>query len=98
MCAEIHSINEQCDEFASMIHGIGLQLKSTAVCMGIRRLRYGHFDVSHALLRQQWTLGDVVDNLRHNATLLTSERLAGEANVKEIVGDDPGDGRKQLEG
>lgn len=96
-CAEIHSINEQCDEFARLIHDIGLQLKSTAVCTGIRRLRYGHFDTSHALLRQQWNLEDIVDNLRQNAALLVPEKLAGEGNI-QMLEHNSGDARKQIKG
>ena len=67
------------------------------MCTGIRRLRYGHFDTSHALLRQQWNLEDIIDNLRQNASLLTPEKLAGEGTVK-VISDKSEDARKQIEG
>ncbi|XP_076454536.1 pseudouridylate synthase TRUB2, mitochondrial-like [Babylonia areolata] len=81
---EIHSINEQCDYFQHMVHDIGLQLKSTAVCTGVRRLRYGHFTVDHALLRQQWTLRDILDNLQHSAGMLSPHLLAAEDTVQKV--------------
>ncbi|KAL8612643.1 hypothetical protein ACOMHN_044584 [Nucella lapillus] len=85
---EIHSINEQCHYFMNMVHDIGLQLKSTAVCTGVRRLRYGHFNVSHALLRQQWNLEDILSNLRQNAGMLSPRMLGGEGTVRKVEGGD----------
>lgn len=94
---EIHSINEYCDYFMEMIHDIAINLKSTAVCTGIRRLRYGPFGVSHALLRQQWNLEEIVDNMKQNARLLVPDKL-GESNIKEIGDIVNKDTRKQIEG
>ncbi|PVD21694.1 hypothetical protein C0Q70_17494 [Pomacea canaliculata] len=72
---EITSINEFCDYFKNVIHDIGLQLRSTAVCTGIRRLRYGHFELSHALLRKHWNLESIIDNLHQNKSQMTAEKL-----------------------
>ncbi|GFS24219.1 tRNA pseudouridine synthase B [Elysia marginata] len=72
---EIHSINETCRYFGQLIHDLAVKLKSTAVCTGIRRLRYGHFDTERALLRQQWHLDDIVDNIRGNMDLLEPDKL-----------------------
>jgi hypothetical protein len=93
--SEIHSINEYCDYFSEMIHDIGINLKSTAVCTGIRRLRYGPFDLSHALLRQDWTLENIVDNLQQNRRLL-NPRTMGQCLVKEIW--DESEEKKRIEG
>ena len=95
--AEIHSINEHCDYFTNMIHDIGLQLRSTAICTGIRRLRYGHFDTSHALLRQHWNLEDIIDNMRQNSKLLKPQYLAGEGNVQMVDSTETQD-KRQIEG
>ncbi|KAK7095037.1 pseudouridylate synthase TRUB2, mitochondrial-like [Littorina saxatilis] len=94
---EIHAINEFCDYFMRMIHDIGLQLRSTAVCTGIRRLRYGHFDVSHALLRQQWNFEDILDNMKQNAAMLTPDKLAGEGIMEKIESQESTDDRKRIE-
>lgn len=72
---EIHSINETCDYLKEIVHDMGLQMKSTAVCTGIRRLRYGHFDLSYALLRKHWTLEHIIDNLHYNRPLMAPEKL-----------------------
>ncbi|KAK7455916.1 hypothetical protein BaRGS_00039450, partial [Batillaria attramentaria] len=80
---EIHSINEHCDYFKELIHDIGLQMKSAAVCTAIRRLRYGHFDLSRALLRKHWTLEHIIDNLRHNRSLLTPEKLSADLLMQD---------------
>lgn len=78
---EIHSINETTDYFKQLINDIGLKLKSTAVCSHIHRLRYGHFTLKQALLRQQWTLEQIVENLQQCKTLLTPEKLLTDVTV-----------------
>lgn len=95
---EVHSINEHCDYFMETIHDIGLQLKSTAVCTGIRRLRYGHFDLSHALLRKHWTLEHVIDNLRHNHKLLKPEKMCTDLVMEETESLSDRRNRKALTG
>lgn len=72
---EIHSINETCSYLRQLIHDLAIKLKSTAVCTGIRRLRYGHFDTERALLRQHWHLDQIVDNIRANMDLLEPDKL-----------------------
>lgn len=92
---EIHCINEYCDYFMEMIHDIGINLKSTAVCTGVRRLRYGPFELSHALLRQQWTLDNIIDNLQQSAKLLVPDNLGNE-NIQKISSRVKTDARKQI--
>ncbi|GFO21169.1 tRNA pseudouridine synthase b [Plakobranchus ocellatus] len=72
---EIHSINETCTYLRQLVHDLALKLKSTAVCTGIRRLRYGHFDIDRALLRQHWHLDQIVDNIHGNMDLLDADKL-----------------------
>lgn len=42
-----------------MVHEIGLELKSSAVCTQVRRIRDGVFTLDDALLRTQWDLQSV---------------------------------------
>ncbi|XP_059158375.1 pseudouridylate synthase TRUB2, mitochondrial-like [Physella acuta] len=72
---EIHSINESCEFLTQFIHDLAIKLKTSAVCTGIRRLRYGTFDLQRALLRQQWHLDPIIDNIESNLDLLTPELL-----------------------
>ena len=37
--------------------------RTSAVCKRIRRIRYGQFSLEYALLRKQWTVKHVVDNI-----------------------------------
>lgn len=78
---EIHAINETPGYLRRVIHDTGLKLKSTAVCTHIHRLRYGHFTVDHALLRQQWTVPDIANNVVKCRKLLTPEKLFTNANI-----------------
>ncbi|ESO83872.1 hypothetical protein LOTGIDRAFT_222302 [Lottia gigantea] len=59
---EIHSINERKEYFMNLIHELGLQLKSTAVCTQVRRVRFGHFTLDHALVQDQWNLYEIINN------------------------------------
>lgn len=72
---EIHGINESCQFLSQLINDMAIKLKTTAVCTGARRLRYGTFDVKRALLRQHWHLEHIIDNIDSNFELLTPERL-----------------------
>ncbi|KAL5012250.1 hypothetical protein ScPMuIL_010801 [Solemya velum] len=72
---EIHAINEKCTFLQNSINDIGLQLKSSAVCTHIQRLRYGHFSLEHSLLRKHWTLEHIIENIRYCRPLLVPEKL-----------------------
>lgn len=61
---EIHAINEKCVHLAELIHNLGLLMKTTAVCAGIRRIRSGKFDINYALLYQNWNLLQISNNIK----------------------------------
>ncbi|XP_015270414.1 PREDICTED: probable tRNA pseudouridine synthase 2, partial [Gekko japonicus] len=56
---EIHCLHETQQYLRKIIHEIGLELKSTAVCTQVRRVRDGAFTLDDALLRTQWTLHNI---------------------------------------
>ena len=62
---EIHAVNEDSDFLLTMVHNIGTTLKTTAACSQIRRLRYGSFDLSSALLQKHWQGETIIDNIAH---------------------------------
>ncbi|XP_055955187.1 pseudouridylate synthase TRUB2, mitochondrial [Patella vulgata] len=84
---EIHAINETSTYFKTLIHDIGLKLKSTAVCTDIRRLRYGHFTLDHALLQKHWALENILDNMRMCHKELHPDKLLIGANIDQIEKD-----------
>ncbi|CAL1609376.1 unnamed protein product [Knipowitschia caucasica] len=65
---EVQVINETQKYLRKVVHEIGLELRSTAVCKSIRRTRDGHFTVHHALTRNQWTAADVMKAIQQHHT------------------------------
>jgi len=60
---EIHATNETCTYLMKLVHEIGLELRSSAVCTALRRLRYGHFTLSHALLTKHCDARSLAENI-----------------------------------
>ncbi|KAG8438337.1 hypothetical protein GDO86_008862 [Hymenochirus boettgeri] len=75
---EIQCMHETQQYLRKMIHEIGLELRSTAVCTQVRRTRDGPFTVDQALLRNQW-------NLKHICKAVTDCR----ALTKDLIKDKP---------
>lgn len=62
MCSvftEVQCLNETQKYLRKVVHEVGLELRSTAVCRGVRRTRDGPFTVQDALIRHRWTAADV---------------------------------------
>lgn len=77
---EVHAINEHNNYLAQLVNDIGLQLKSTAVCTHIHRLRYGIFTLDYTLLQKQWHIPDIMRNIKKCRQLVTPENVL--TNVK----------------
>ncbi|NXG63927.1 TRUB2 synthase, partial [Hemiprocne comata] len=56
---EIHCLHETQQYLRKIVHEVGLELKSSAVCTQVRRIRDGVFTLEDALLRTQWDLQSV---------------------------------------
>ncbi|KAM6928437.1 LOW QUALITY PROTEIN: pseudouridylate synthase TRUB2, mitochondrial [Xenentodon cancila] len=56
---EVQCLNETQKYLRKVVHEIGLELRSTAVCKAVRRARDGLFTLHDALIRHQWTAADV---------------------------------------
>ena len=56
---EIHCLHETQQYLRKVVHEIGLELKSSAVCTQVRRTRDGVFTLDDALLRTQWNLQSI---------------------------------------
>ncbi|KAL3872037.1 hypothetical protein ACJMK2_040005 [Sinanodonta woodiana] len=96
---EIHSINETQNYLMKLIHEIGLELRSTAICTQVRRIRYGHFTLEHALLCKHWTAQEIIRNIATCKHLLTPNRLLTDLSITEAEGDvlqQLADGQKPL--
>lgn len=66
-------MHETQKQLRRLVHEIGLELKSTAVCSQVRRTRDGCFALDDALLRTQWDLHSI-----QNAIQAAAPRVAAE--------------------
>lgn len=61
---EVQCLNETQKYLRKVVHEIGLELHSTAVCKGVRRTRDGSFTLQDALTHHHWTASDVMQAIR----------------------------------
>ncbi|XP_008283877.1 pseudouridylate synthase TRUB2, mitochondrial [Stegastes partitus] len=61
---EVQCLNESQKYLRKVVHEIGLELRSTAVCTGVRRTRDGFFTLQDALTRNHWTAADITQAIR----------------------------------
>ncbi|XP_067230440.1 mitochondrial mRNA pseudouridine synthase TRUB2 isoform X3 [Chanodichthys erythropterus] len=62
---EVQCVNETQKYLRKLIHEVGLELRTSAVCSGVRRTRDGPFKVEHALTRQHWTADSIIQAIAH---------------------------------
>lgn len=67
---EIHAINENEDYLATLIHEMGIELRTVAHCQAIRCLRHGKFGIEDSLLRHGWNLAGVIKNMREQKQII----------------------------
>uniref|UniRef100_A0A6Q2ZNX9 Pseudouridine synthase II N-terminal domain-containing protein n=1 Tax=Esox lucius TaxID=8010 RepID=A0A6Q2ZNX9_ESOLU len=63
---EVQCLNETQRYLCKVLHEVGLELRSTAVCKGVRRTRDGPFTLQHALTRQHWTVPDIIQAIQQH--------------------------------
>ncbi|XP_061730384.1 mitochondrial mRNA pseudouridine synthase TRUB2 [Nerophis ophidion] len=61
---EVQCLNETQNYLRKVVHEIGLELRSTAFCKGVRRTRDGTFTLRDALTRDRWKPADVLSAIR----------------------------------
>lgn len=74
---EVQCVNETQTYLRKFIHEVGLELRTTAVCSGVRRTRDGPFKVENALTRQQWTIENIVQAIGHFRSTAREIRKSG---------------------
>lgn len=70
---EVQCMHETQQQLRRLVHEIGLELKTTAVCMQVRRTRDGFFGLDDALLRTQWDLHSIQDAIQTAAPRVARE-------------------------
>lgn len=64
-------VNERGSHLLELVHKMGIDLRCGAVCTKIRRIRFGHFDLSHCLVRQQWNYSNILRNFEQCESAVT---------------------------
>lgn len=70
-------MNETQKYLRKLIHEVGLELRTTAVCSGVRRIRDGLFKVENALARQHWTTDNIIQAIAHFRSATRKIRKSG---------------------
>lgn len=74
---EVQCVNETQKYLRKLIHEVGLELRTTAVCSGVRRTRDGLFKVENALARQHWTTDNIIQAIVHFRSATRKIRKSG---------------------
>lgn len=82
---ELHCINETGEFLAELVHDIGIDMRSNAACVQLRRTQLGPFLLPHALLRKHWTLEHVLNNVGLCKSILSQESSVEGKSVKRIA-------------
>ncbi|KAJ8414074.1 hypothetical protein AAFF_G00066720 [Aldrovandia affinis] len=61
---EVQCVNETQRYLRRLTHEVGLELRSAAVCMGVRRVRDGPFTLQEALTHKHWTLPEITEAMQ----------------------------------
>ncbi|KFO31896.1 mitochondrial mRNA pseudouridine synthase TRUB2 isoform X1 [Fukomys damarensis] len=83
---EVQCVNETQQQLRKLVHEIGLELKTTAICSQVRRTRDGFFTLDDALLRTQWDLNSIQDAIQAAAPRVATEL---ENNLRPLSGTQP---------
>ncbi|XP_006835045.1 PREDICTED: probable tRNA pseudouridine synthase 2 [Chrysochloris asiatica] len=70
---EVQCMHETQKQLRRLVHEIGLELKTTAVCSQVRRTRDSFFTLDDALLRTQWHLHSIQDAIQAAAPRVAAE-------------------------
>ncbi|XP_039717378.1 pseudouridylate synthase TRUB2, mitochondrial isoform X2 [Pteropus medius] len=86
---EVQCMHETQKQLRRLVHEIGLELKSTAVCSQVRRTRDGCFTLDDALLRTQWDLHSIQGAIQAAAPRVAAElekSLSPRLGTQQLLG------------
>lgn len=81
---EIQCLNETQKYLRKVVHEIGLELRSTAVCKSVRRTRDGCFTVHQALTRNQWTCTEIMNAVHRYHSIKKNKRINRELKDPQL--------------
>ncbi|XP_062324911.1 mitochondrial mRNA pseudouridine synthase TRUB2 isoform X2 [Osmerus eperlanus] len=71
---EVQCINETQRYLCKVLHEVGLELRSSAVCKGVRRTRDGPFILRDTLTRHHWAAPDVMQAIQQYRSLTNAPK------------------------
>uniref|UniRef100_UPI0037E95073 pseudouridylate synthase TRUB2, mitochondrial n=1 Tax=Semicossyphus pulcher TaxID=241346 RepID=UPI0037E95073 len=77
---EVQCLNETQKYLRKVVHEIGLELRSTAVCKGVRRTRDGPFTLQDALTRHHWNATHVKQAIKQYHLSKTNKKHSSSQN------------------
>lgn len=78
---EVQCLNETQKYLHKIVHEIGLELRSTAVCKGVRRTRDGCFTLQDALTRNHWTASDIMGAIQQYHSTKKKKKFSHSQNM-----------------
>uniref|UniRef100_A0A914X795 Pseudouridine synthase II N-terminal domain-containing protein n=1 Tax=Plectus sambesii TaxID=2011161 RepID=A0A914X795_9BILA len=71
---EVQTVGETDAYLRAYVQELGLNLRTTACCKKLRRLRQANFTIDYALLAKHWTLQHLLDNMALCARVLNNTK------------------------
>ncbi|XP_072106766.1 pseudouridylate synthase TRUB2, mitochondrial isoform X1 [Mobula birostris] len=85
---EVQCVHETQQYLRKIVHEIGLELKSSAVCTSVRRTRDGIFTLDDALIRTNWKLQSISTAIQRNQPRVEAALLKDSWRHSGISGED----------
>ena len=85
---EVYCINENESSLMNTIHNLGISLRSLATCTALKCVKYGFFSISDALLKKEWKIENIVNNMNLCFKLFEdhySDKIQSYSHVKSGV-------------
>lgn len=82
---EIRAIQETEEYLCSLIQEVGVNMRSVAHCTALRCVQHGHFSVNDSLLRGNWNLQDVLNNMKKCSQILEAHPEMLRSDQPDVV-------------
>ncbi|GAU96444.1 hypothetical protein RvY_07889 [Ramazzottius varieornatus] len=82
---EVQCVNETDKFLLKILNDVAEDLKSSAVCTKIRRIRWGNFTLDHALLYKHWNVAGIIEGINECGPAVRNElRLLEEPYLTDV--------------
>lgn len=74
LISEVQCANEYEKYLQTLIHDIGIQLRTVSHCTAIQCVRYGKFTTEHAVLKKYWNLEYILESITKCRNIIESHK------------------------